>query len=56
MFITESQVFDIGRDHLVQPSTFQYFEGWKLHNLSGQPVLDHSEKMFSDVQMAPAVF
>jgi len=39
---------------------FKYLQGWRLHNLSGQPVPvlshPHSEKVFPDVQREPSVF
>jgi len=39
---------------------FEYLQGWRLHNLSGQPVPGlghpHSEETFPDVQMEPPVF
>ena len=41
-------------------TAFEYLQGWKLHNLSGQPVSvlshPHSKKVFPDVQREPPVF
>jgi len=41
-------------------TAFEYLQGWRLHNLSGQPVpvLGHpdSKKVFPDVQRQPPVF
>ena len=38
----------------------EYLQGWRLHNLSGQPIAllsyPHSEKVFPDVHMGPLVF
>ena len=39
---------------------FEHLQGWRLHNLSGQPVPvlghPHSEKVFPDAQREPPVF
>ena len=39
---------------------FEYLQGWRLHNLSGQPVPvlshPHSEKVFPGVHREPPVF
>ena len=39
---------------------FEYLQGWRLHNLPGQPVPvlshPHSKKVFPDVQTEPPVF
>ena len=39
---------------------FAYLQGWRLHNLSGQPVPvlghPHSKRVFPDVQREPPVF
>ena len=41
-------------------TAFEYLQGWRLHNLSGQPVPGlghrHSEIVFPDVQREPPVF
>ena len=48
----------VAQDH-VQMS-FEYLQGWRLRNLSGQAVQvlshPHSEKMFPDIQGEPPVF
>ena len=42
------------QDHV--QTVFEYLHGWKLHNLSGQPVLVISQKVLPDVQREPPVF
>jgi len=48
----------VAQDHVQM--AFEYLQGWRLHNISGQPVPvlghPHSEKVFPDVQRQPPVF
>ena len=48
----------VAQDHV--QTTFEYLQGWRLHNLPGQSVSvlghPHSEKAFPDVQREPPVF
>ena len=48
----------VAQDHAQM--AFEYLQGWRLHNLTGQPVPvlshPHGEKVFPDVQREPAVF
>jgi len=48
----------VAQDHV--QTAFEYLQGWRLHNLSGQPVPQprhpHSEKVFPDVQTEPSAF
>jgi len=45
----------VAQDHVLE-----YLQGWRLHNLPGQPVPwlghPHREKVFPDVQREPPVF
>ena len=70
-WITEKQgMVEVGRDLWSNPFrascpdhvkiAFEYLQGWRLHNFSGQPVQvlshPHSKKVFPDVQTACPVF
>jgi len=56
--LTQGPLEPAPQDHV--QVAFQYLQGWRLHNLSGQPVPGlshpHSEKAFPDVQTEPPVF
>jgi len=55
---TQGHLEAFDQDH-VQKS-LEYFQGWRLHNLSGQPVMvfshSHNKKVFTHTQMEPPVF
>ena len=48
----------VAQDHV--QTAFEYLQGWRIHNLSGQPVPvlshPHGAKVFPDVQVEPPVF
>jgi len=53
--LNQGQPEQAAQDHVLV-----YLRGWRLQNLSGQPlpvlVNPHSNKVFTDVQKAPPVF
>ncbi|PKU47040.1 hypothetical protein llap_2646 [Limosa lapponica baueri] len=51
----QGHVEPVALDHVQM--TFEYFQGWIVHNIHGQPVPvlghHHNEKVFPDVQREP---
>jgi len=56
--LKQDHLESVSQDHV--QLAFEHLQGWRLDNLSGQPVLvlghPHSEKVFPDVQREPSVF
>ena len=55
--LKQGHLGQVASDHV--QIAFEYLQGWRLHNLSGQPVPvlghPHSKKVFPDVQREPPV-
>lgn len=58
LLLKQGHLEPVAQDHVQM--AFEYLQGWRLDNFSGQPVpvLGHpySEKVFPDVQTEPPVF